>query len=148
MTEPDGHSHGDPWAERVRGGIFTGLFFAVLFSLVAAIPRFSLGAARFKSELGLSYVEAVIVYLVTMPLGGLAAAACANWFSGALRAFTLGFVATLPPFMGAALTADLPDTPRGVLLMIGLFGAVFIGGGGVCWGWYREQGRRAARRSQ
>ena len=136
-----------PLTTRVRTGMFTGVVFAFLFSLLVAIPRLSLGATGFKSELGVSYVEAVLLYFFTMPLGGALAGACSDWFSGGLRAFTLGFLATLPAFMGAALTANFPDTPRRVLVLIGLFGSVFIGGGGFSYGWYKDQRRRAARRA-
>jgi hypothetical protein len=147
MTEPGSRIHRDPLATRVRTGMLTGFFFAVLFSLLVVIPRLSLGATGFKSDLGVSYIEAVLVYFVTMPLGGAVAGACSNWFSGGLRAFTLGCLATLPTFMGAALTANFPGTPRRLLILIGLFGSVFIGGGGFSYGWYKDQGRRAARRA-
>lgn len=147
MTKPGSQSHLDPLATRVRTGMLTGFIFAALFSLLVAIPRLSLGAPRFRSDLGVSYVEAILLYFVTMPLGGALAGACSNWFSGGLRAFTLGFLGTLPTFIGAALTANFPDTPRRVLILIGLFGSVFIGGGGFSYGWYNDQRRRAARRA-
>jgi hypothetical protein len=121
---------------RIRLGVLGGLFLAALFSTLAGIARISLGGDGYEHEFGVSYGRTILIYL-TLPFGCVIAGIFAKLFRSAMGAFLLGVVIALPPFLSAAFTIHYPDMSRQALLLIGLGGAVVLGGGGVLLGQLR-----------
>ena len=112
-------------------GAFVGVVVATGFSLWVTFGRLLDGKNRFDA-LGVSWIQAVLLYYASLPLGGTIVGLLLPLHRWLVGCALLGFVGVLPLYLAvASITKNGPVQSED--LMLAGFIAIVVGGGGGAW---------------